>query len=284
MQLVDAPLQTGWHARLALAYERRTVNGQARTVLAVRQHDGPLLTQKPLYPEGDAVCHSILIHPPAGIAGGDRLELHANANAQAHALLTTPGAGKWYRSTGLRASQRLNFDVAAQATMEWLPQETIVYDGALAELSCEVRLGPGARYLGWEVLCLGRAGSGERFTRGHCELRTLVTRNDQPIWFERGAIAGGGALMRSPAGLGGKSVCGTLIAAAETIGDEVLQVCRGICAEMKDCTVTRLPGLLVARYLGDSSEAAKQVFVALWRQLRPALLERAAIEPRIWRT
>jgi urease accessory protein len=284
MQLVDTPLQTGWHARLALAYERRTVNGEARTVLASRRHDGPLLTQKPLYPEGDAVCHSILIHPPAGIAGGDRLELDATAAAHAQVLLTTPGAGKWYRSAGLRASQRLNFVVAAQATMEWLPQETIVFDGALAELSCEVRLAPGARYLGWEVLCLGRTGSGERFSRGHCELRTLVTRNDEPIWFERGCIAGGGALMHSPAGLCGKTVCGTLIAAAEKVDDDMLEACRSVCHAAEDCTVTRLPGVLVARYLGDSGEAAKRVFVALWRQLRPALLDRSAIEPRIWRT
>jgi urease accessory protein len=284
MQLVDTPLQTGWHARLALAYERRMVNGQARTVLAARQHDGPLLTQKPLYPEGDAVCHSILIHPPAGIAGGDRLEIHAKAGAQAHALLTTPGAGKWYRSAGLHASQRLIFDVAARATIEWLPQETIVYSGALAQLSCEVRLAPGARYIGWEVLCLGRAGSGERFTHGHCELRCVVTREHRPIWFERGRIEGGGTMMQAAAALGGKPVCATLIAAAEHIGDDVLNACRGLCAGTKECAVTRLPGVLIARYLGDSSEAAKNVFTALWKHLRPALLSRAAQPPRIWST
>ena len=160
MQLAE-PVAAPWKAELALRFER----ADDRTVLAARRHDGPLVVQKPLYPEGGAVCHAIVIHPPAGIAGGDELALEARAGAGAHALLTTPGAGKWYRSAGPWARQRLDFEVGPGALLEWLPQETIVFDGALASLASEVRLEGDARYLGWEILCLGRTGSGERFVQ-----------------------------------------------------------------------------------------------------------------------
>ena len=71
--LVAPPRQQGWHAALSLAYARR---GE-RSVLVRRSHVGPLVVQRPLYPEGDTVCHTVLVHPPAGIAGGDRRAGHA---------------------------------------------------------------------------------------------------------------------------------------------------------------------------------------------------------------
>ena len=132
-------------------------------MLAEKRFNGPLVVQKPLYPEGDAVCHAIVVHPPAGIVGGDQLSLRISAAPKSAVLLTTPGAGKWYRSAGPWASQKLPFEVGG--SLEWLPQETIVYDGALADIACEVNLGTDATYIGWEILCLGRAGSGERFSK-----------------------------------------------------------------------------------------------------------------------
>jgi urease accessory protein len=280
MRLADPVHLRSWCAELALDYERRG----ARTVLAARRHDGPLVVQKPFYPEGDAVCHSIVVHPPAGIAGGDELSVAARARPGACALLTTPGAGKWYRSGGSWARQSLAFEVAADACLEWLPQETIVFDGALADLKTDVRLGAKATYIGWEVLCLGRTGSGERYASGECRLQTRIGRGDRPLWFESGRIEAGGALIASPAGLGGRTVCGTLLAAAPEIATSLLDACRCDKPASGEAAVTRLPGLLVARYLGDSSEDAKRYFIRLWRRLRPALTGREAIEPRIWRT
>src|SRR5712664_1770684 len=194
-----------WRARLALAFERRA----ARSVLASREHDGPLVVQKPLYPEGDAVCHAIVVHPPAGIAGGDELALEVRTGKETSVLLTTPGAGKWYRSAGPWAKQRLQFDV--QGMVEWLPRETIVFDGALANLECRIELGSDAEYLGWEVVCLGRTGSGERFSKGEIRIDTRIARDGKLLWFERGRIQGGGRLMTSAAGLSGHTVFGTLI-------------------------------------------------------------------------
>src|SRR5438132_12824784 len=141
---LSEPVAASWKARLSLSFAR---DGN-RSVLAERSHVGPLVVQKPLYPEGDAVCHAIVVHPPGGIAGGDELALDVRCERGSHAVLTTPGAGKWYRSAGPWAKQSLAFDVAG--TLEWLPRETIVFDGALAAFECAVNLSDGARYIGWE--------------------------------------------------------------------------------------------------------------------------------------
>lgn len=257
-----------WKAELALGFERVG----DRTLLAQRAFQGPLVVQKPLYPEGPAVCHAIVVHPPGGIAGGDELVLEVKSAG--HALLTTPGAAKWYRSAGPWAKQKLSFDV--HGALEWLPRETIVFDGALAELECEVKLGPEARYLGWEIVCLGRSGSGERFSRGRLKMHSRVVKDGKLVWFERGEIEAGGALMRSPAALGGHAVFGTLVATCDA-GEKIGQ-CRVL------APTSSLPGLVVARYLGDSTEAAFRAFSSIWSLLRPSVVGRGAVPPRIWCT
>ncbi len=268
-----------WRAELELGFERR---GE-RTVLATRRQDGPLAVQKALYPEGDGVCHAIVLHPPGGIAGGDELEIAVRAADHAHALLTTPGAAKWYRTAGPWASQSLTIEVGDGACVEWLPQEAIVFDGALAGMRTELRLASRARYIGWEILCLGRSGSGERFARGACRPETRLLRDGRLLRFERGTIDGGGSLLESPAGLAGQAVCATLLAAAPNL-EQLLPGCREARPQSGEGAVTLLPGVLVARYLGASSEAAKRYFTHLWRLLRPAVAGTEAREPRIWST
>jgi len=273
---LSEPVVAPWRAQLDLGFELR--NG--KTILADKRSAGPLVVQKPLYPEGDAACHAIVVHPPGGIAGGDELHVNAKVLPGSHALLTTPGAGKWYRSAGPRARQSLSFEV--EGAMEWLPRETIVFNGARAALDCHVRLGSGGCYLGWELVCLGRTGSGESFTKGDIRLQTKVMRAGRPLLLERGRIDAGGRLMHSPAGLGGHAVFGTLLAASAALDKNLLNLCRKAAPEC--VALTLLPGLLVARYLGDSSEVAMNEFIRLWKLLRPALTGRPAVEPRIWST
>jgi len=271
---------TGWRARLALEFENR----DARTVLAARRHDGPLLVQKPLYPEGGGVCHTILVHPPAGIVGGDELEVSANLSANARVLLTTPGAAKWYRSAGPWARQRIVFRVGTGACLEWLPQETIIFNGALAELRTEIELKSDACFFGWEMVCLGRTGSGESFAAGECRMRTLIRRDEKPLWLERAQLDGAGAALFSPAVLAGQPVTGTFVAASPRWEDRLLDHCRELKPMAGLGAVTTMPGLFVGRYLGSSSEAAKKYFTQLWAVLRPGLTGLPAAEPRIWRT
>jgi urease accessory protein len=270
-----------WDARLDLAYARR---GE-RTVLARREHRGPLRVQRDLYPEGEGTCHTIIVHPPGGIAGGDRLALGVELGAGSRALLTTPGAGKWYRTDGAAAGQTLAFDVQAGASLEWLPMEGIVFNGAVADMQTTVNLAAGATYLGWEILCLGRTASGERFERGRLRTRTELRRDGRRLWLEQGCLDGGDPLMASPVGLAGHTVCGTLVAAGRDIPLEMLAACRAVPAgDGAVGGITRLPGVCVARWLGDASEDARRWFASLWTILRPALHGGAAAAPRIWAT
>jgi urease accessory protein len=220
--LANKNIEAGWIARLNLGFERRA----DATVLAHRSHFGPLRVQKPFYPEGPGVCHTLLLHPPAGIAGGDDLEIVATVADRAHALLTTPGAGKWYRSAGPWAAQRLNFEVGAGGMLEWLPQESIVFDGALANMQTGVALEKNASFIGWEVLCLGRRASGEHFSCGAMNLSTRIAREGRPIWLERGMLEGGSKLLQSSAGFSGYSVSATLLAAGAGLDPALLAACR----------------------------------------------------------
>jgi urease accessory protein len=273
---------SGWPAALALHFGR----DGTRSVLTGRRHSGPLRVQKALYPEGAEVCHAIVVHPPGGIVPGDRLEIAVDVDAQAHAVLTTPGAGKWYRSDGRDASQQIIIKVGAGGTAEWLPQESILFDGARARLQTAVDLAPDACFVGLETLCFGRRASGEQFARGQLRLATEIRLGTQLIWRERGVIDGGSPLLTSPIGLAGHSVSSTLLLAGPDIDDATLGGARAIGPEETgaQCALTRLPHLLVGRYLGDSPEAARAWFLSLWSLLRPACVGRAAATPRIWAT
>lgn len=270
----------GWRAELRLAYQRRG----GRTVLAERAHRGPLVVQRPLYPEGDAVCHTIVVHPPAGIAGGDRLALTLELGAHAHVLLTTPGAGKWYRSAGARGELVQRIRVAEGGVCEFLPQESIVYDGTLGTLATEVELAGSAVFIGAEMICLGRTGAGERFMNGELALRTRIRRDGKPVWLERGVLGGGSALLDAAVGLDGAPVSASLLVAAPGCEAGLLEAWRAIEPAAGRGAVTLLPGLLVARWLGPGCEPGRAWLARLWGAARPAVAGRAMQVPRIWNT
>jgi urease accessory protein len=241
--------------------------------------------QKALYPEGDAVCHSIIVHPPGGIAAGDSLELEARLGQGGAALLTTPGAGKWYKSVGAQAHAGQRFHVGRGAVLEWLPQPAIVFDQARAEVTTEIHLEQEALYLGWDITCMGRTASGERFNSGELRQRTELWQQGQRLWCEHARLAGDDPMLASMAGLSGSTVSATLIAAGKDAPKDLLEHCRSVAPEAGERSgITALPRVLLARYLGHSSEAAMHYFTALWSLLRPALAGRSAVAPRIWRT
>ena len=279
---MNAPLPSAlftpsWHAELELAYGRFA--DCTRPVL--RRHQGPLRVQKHLYAEGPQVCQHIIVHPPGGIAGGDRLNISAKVGEQAWAQLTSPGAAKWYRASG-PAYQQLTLQVAAGATLEWLPQESIVYSGAQAQLETRIELQGDARLCYWDMVALGRPASGERFDSGEFRSRLDIHRDGQLLWHERQRIAGNDGLLDSPIGLGGQPVFATLLITGD-IDAELLERCRELPSAVRG-DLTQLPGLLVARCLADEALHARAWLIALWQQLRPALLGREAVPPRIWNT
>lgn len=266
-----------WHAELELGYGR---DGET-TRPTLRRHKGPLRVQKHLYGEGPEVCQHIIVHPPGGIAGGDRLDIAATVGANAWAQLTSPGAAKWYRAKG-PAYQRLELKVGAGATLEWLPQETIVYCGAQAELSTCIELEGDARLCYWDMVALGRPASGERFNTGHFQAHLDIRRDGQLLWHERQRIRGGDGLLDSPIGLAGQPVFATLLISGE-IDADLLERCRMIPSLVRG-DLSQLPGLLVARCLASEALHARAWLIDLWRLLRPVLLGRAAVPPRIWST
>ena len=266
-----------WRAELELGYGR---DGDC-TRPTLRRHKGPLRVQKHLYAEGPEVCQHIIVHPPGGIAGGDCLDISAAVGANAWAQLTSPGAAKWYRAAGT-AYQHLKLRVKAGATLEWLPQETIVYAGAQAELSTEIDLQGDAKLLYWDIIALGRPASGERFDTGHFQAQLNIRRDGQLLWHERQRVTGADGLLDSPIGLDGKPVFATLLITGE-IDSELLERCRNLTTPVHG-DLTQLPGLLVARCLASEALHARAWLIELWRLLRPELLGRIAVPPRIWST
>ena len=247
----------------------------------MRRHQGPLRVQKHLYAEGPEVCQHIIVHPPGGIAGGDRLEISATVGENAWAQLTSPGAAKWYCASG-SAFQQIQLKVAAGATLEWLPQETIVYSGARAELSTEIELQGDARLCYWDMIALGRPASGERFDQGHFQSHLAIRRDGQLLWHERQRIQGDDGLLDASIGLAGHPVFATLLISGE-IDSELLERCRTIPNRVRG-DLSQLPGLLVARCLASEALHARAWLIELWRLLRPELLGREAVTPRIWNT
>ncbi len=273
------PLQCRtWFARLDLEFRSR----DSGTVLTGNRHTGPLRLQRPFYPE-DGVCHACILHPPGGVVGGDRLELHTVVKSDAAALLTTPGATKFYRSGGDRASQANHFFVASNGWLEWLPQETIIYPGAEARSVTEINLEADAGFIGWEILCLGLPACGRPFQFGSMQTTFDIIRAGRLLLKDRLNVAGAEDIAR-PAGLRGYSVSATFAAAG--CHPAMLEPLRQIVADHCDMLagVTLLDELLVARCLSDSSSKVKELFKALWTWLRPHLSGRNASPPRIWET
>jgi urease accessory protein len=276
--------KAGWDAALDLDYELRA----GRTVLTRNRHRGPLVVQKPLYPEGDAVCHTVVLHPPGGIAGGDRLEIGVDARHGSRVLLTTPGATKWYKSNGRPAAQRVRIRAGKDAVVEWLPLETIVFDGADAQSTLAVDMEEGATVAGWDVVAFGRTASGERFAQGRFRQAVEIRRNGSLFWAEYGDLAGGDPLLDSAAGYAGRTVSGLLWICGLPIDDDALAECRAArdaASPRRLSGITCLPGgILLARCLADSTEEVRRHLFALWTVLRPHYAGSPATAPRLWAT
>lgn len=290
--LGEGAQSTGWPAQLNLRFEPREVNGSQRTVMTERKHFGPLRILKPLYPEGDAICHAVIVHPPGGIVAGDSLAVDLRVDGGAHALATTPGAQKWYRSTGAEASAVMRLHVTDDAKLEWMPQETMVFNGARAAQTLEISLAPNARFFGWEMLCLGRTTRGERFATGEFRQRIRLVRagSGAPLWRESIHLLGDDPLMNSPLGFRGLPVTATTWIALpdDESGEATTDVLASVRAALGDAPLAAASspesGLVVIKAMGDAPEAVRNLLINVWKKIRLQVFAREAIVPRIWST
>lgn len=273
-----------WPAELHLELQRRA---QGSRVVQCR-HRGPLRLQRPFYPEGADCAHLYLLHPPGGLVSGDTLAINVQLGEQTAALVTTPGAGRVYRARAQysRQTQRVQLRVERAAVLEWLPLETIVFDGADVALSLDIELAADACFAGWEVVCLGRQAGDQPFNRGRLQQSWRIDRGGRPLLRERLDLAANSALMQTPWGLAGAPVYGTFVVVANQPWSEVaLQSLRELAAdEVEHFAVTQARGVLLMRYRGDSGEQARALFRRCWEWLRPQFNGRTACAPRIWNT
>jgi urease accessory protein len=274
----------GWHGHLSLHYRR---DGE-RTV-GLDRHHGPLRVLKPLYPEGPGVCHHVLVHPPGGLVGGDTLEVALQLQPHTHALLTTPGATRLYRSAGAVAEQAIEAEVADGARLEWLPLETIAYPGCDARNRLRFKLAPGAQMLGWDVLALGLPAAGQPLGAG----RVLQHIELPGTWLERAHIDGTDALLDSPLGWDGRRVLATLWFAAggplpEALRDSLLEGAREAAAahplaRHAGCSAPQ-PPLVVLRVLAERVEPALALLTQVRARWRQAAWHMQGVPPRIWKS
>jgi urease accessory protein len=273
-----APADDGWRAHLSLRFEGRVTPRGARTELTGRRHLGPLTVQRPFYPEGEP-AHIYLLHPPGGVVGGDRLHLDVRLEAGSHALMTMPGATKFYRSAGATSLLEQHFHVAQGATLEWLPQDSILFPGARLRLESRFRLEPGARLMAWETLCLGRPVMGEAFDHGRLDSLLAVEQGGVPVLQEHLRLDGG-RLDK----LAGLPLLATFCIAP---GNEaLLEQARELLAGLPQPAGATLldDHLLVVRLLDDDNQRLQSTLQRLWQALRPAVTGRAPCPPRIWAT
>ncbi|HQY07636.1 MAG: urease accessory protein UreD [Burkholderiales bacterium] len=274
-----------WLGHLDLHYTSH--QGETR---ALDRHHGPLRVLRRLYPEGPAVCHHVLVHPPGGIVGGDRLEVEARLDAGSHALLTTPGATRFYRSGGAVAEQRVRARLEDGARLEWLPLETLAYRGCRAENHLRFELAPGAEMMGWDLLALGLPAAGEPWDEGdylqHLEL--------PGVWLERARVrADDHRLLHSPLGWAGQGVLATLwFATGKLLEPSRREALLEAARAAVDTFEPVLPAgatspddrVLVLRALAPRVEPVMALLQQVWARWRQAGWGLAPCPPRVWRT
>ncbi|MBD2344048.1 urease accessory protein UreD [Anabaena subtropica] len=270
----------GWHGKLDLVYADRSNSTQ----LIYNHQQAPLKVQRPFYPEGEKVCHSVILHTAGGVVGGDRLSYNLHLQPNAQALITTAAAGKVYRSDGLQARQTIDIQVDAGACLEWLPQETILFNGAIYRQDLRVELATGANFLGWEITRFGRSARGEKFYQGEWRSHTEIWQQGVPLWIDRQWLPGNEAVFHSPHGLAGQPIVGSLVWLGSPVSTKIIEKARNLGNTQGERGVTSLENGFLCRYRGASTSEVRNWFTDVWQLLRGEFFSRGKCIPRVWQT
>jgi len=269
---------SSWYGKLNLVYAHRL----GKTEIIENSHQAPLKVQRPFYPEGQKVCHSVILHTAGGMVGGDRLSTNVHLQTDSRTLITTASAGKIYRSNGEDAKQTIDIHIDAHACLEWLPQETILFNGAIYRQDLRIELAEGGHYLGWEIIRFGRSARGEKFTSGSWRSHTEVWRKEIPLWIDRQWLPGNEQVFHSENSLGGKPVVGSLVWIGSSVTPEIVDQARLLLTSKSLGGVSRLQNGFLCRYRGESTSEVRYWFTLVWQMLRQSELNSSNSIPRVW--
>ena len=270
-----------WQGILELDYQK--INNSTQLVKAYSQ--APLKIQRSFYPEGQEICHSIILHTAGGMVGGDRLSQTINLQPETQVLLTTPAASKIYRSSGETVQNTINIEIQEQAYLEFIPREMIIFNGAIFSQNLRVNLAPNACYLGWEITRFGRTARGEIFNQGQWKSCTEIWQNGCPVWIDRQGFIANEEILNSPHGLGGKPVIATLTWVGQPVSEDIVKNIRQLWSQRETSSqagVTQLISGLLCRYRGNSTQEVINWFTDVWQLLRQNYTGKSIVKPRVW--
>ncbi|MDR9405280.1 MAG: urease accessory protein UreD [Halothece sp. Uz-M2-17] len=270
-----------WCGFLQLKYQQRDKKTQPIETYT----KAPYKLQRPFYPKRQQICYTTILHTAGGIVGGDQLSQSIQLQPKAHAVITTAAASKIYRSRALTASQTVKIDVGENACLEYLPRETIVFNGAQYQQQLHVNLASTGTFLAWEILRFGRSARGEEFLHGNWRSRTEVWQNGQLLWVDCPSLSGDKNILESPHGLGGYPLVGTLVWLGKPISLELITEVRNLWHETEttgEAGTTALNSGLLCRYRGNSRAEVINWFTNIWRLLRQFDGKEPPVTPRVW--
>jgi urease accessory protein len=272
-----------WRADLKLDYTLESQRTVARYL-----HQGPLRILQSLYPEGDQICHNVLVHPPGGLVGGDTLDIQVNVAEGAHALVSTPSATRFYKSGGQAALQQVTATLAPGARLEWLPLEAIAYNDCEATNRAIFNLAPTAELIAWDVTALGLPSSDMAFTKGHFHQHLEIPG----VWLERGNLRGDDTRwLNSPLGLAGQKCLASLVfASGNNIEPQRAAQALEAAREVLEAHPLRLqagitcahPQVIVLRVMSPLVEPSMDLLKQVWAVWRHTLWALPSTPPRIW--
>lgn len=225
---------------------------------------------------GPAV-EGVLVNTAGGVACGDHFTIEVKAEAGAQAVVATPAAEKIYRSDGETARIDVAITVETGARVDWLPQETLLYDAARLARRFTVDLAPDATFLAFEAIAFGRVARGEEMRTGHLEDHWQVTRSGGLIYADAVRLSGPlGELLRRPTVAAGNRAWATLLYVAPD-AEARLDEGRALMESARsECGASAWNGLLAARWLAPDIETLRRDAVAFLTAFRGAPL------PRVW--
>ncbi|MAL01382.1 MAG: urease accessory protein [Alcaligenaceae bacterium] len=277
-----------WHARLELEF---TSGHAGKTVLSNKRHEGPLLVQKVLYPEGVNTCHAAILHPPSGIAGGDQLNINVQVQENAHAVINTPGATRWYKANGQASTQSVVLNVNENARLDWLPQENIIFEDANATAQTTITLSSGARTVGWEIVQLGSVCTDGHWRSGQVNVDLRLTLDGRLLWVDTGQLTAIHPLRECQSGLAHFPVTATLWAFGPKLAEEICEEISLLLPwhDTLRAGFTQIPtnnnqALGLIRVLGRHAQDVRELLIAQWALLRPLVLGVSSKPVRLWAT